>query len=141
MNPASPNKILVTVLSPGWVYYWTFTSNSVLIPELSQTGSSQNYSPFFFDWFMFIPFLLKKGLSIFISQIQKYHYVFCYQLIPYWCWDIFDLLFQPEGWYYHWQPKKKPHTNDQFSGIGSIQIVFLPMLWLNTNVWKPKQQV
>jgi len=29
-------------------------------------------------------------------------------------------------------PKKQPHASDQFSGVWSIQIIFLPMLWLNT---------
>lgn len=72
LYPASPTSILVTVLSPAWVYYWTFTSNSVLIPELSQTGLAQNYSLF---WLIHVYTIsIKKELSVFKSQIQKYHY-------------------------------------------------------------------
>ena len=71
LNTTSPNSILVRVLSPACVYYWTFSSNSVLIPEFSQTGSAQNYSLF---WLIHVyTIFIKKDLSIFISQIQKYH--------------------------------------------------------------------
>lgn len=53
LNPIFSNSILVIVLSPSWVYYWSFTSNNVLVPELSQTGSAQNYFFFLIDSYLY----------------------------------------------------------------------------------------
>lgn len=118
----------MSFLSPAWVYYWTFTINS-LNSRACPIWVSTNYS--LFRLIHFYTIFITKYLSGFISQIQKHHYQFYYHLIL--------LLMQRYTWptlparglILSLTAQKNNHIQMIRLGILSIQIIFMPILKLN----------